>query len=714
MANQNGILAASVTESGAAGFNSPEGLKNMGKSERVLTALEGLEEDENYDETQTPQSQVPCKEFQESKSEDLFENVPALKKTFVIESKIGEGTFSNVYLAHLTEYPNEMFALKHIIPTSSPDRVEREVRCLQEMGGKNNVIGYYGTIRNCDHNVIILPYFPHDRFQDYLHDLTLSDIQDYMRNLLLALKHIHSFSIIHRDIKPGNFLHSRKTGRYNLVDFGLAMHEPDCENVWEIEKNGKYSKTSNRKNARQLSPESLSKNAQVSKKTRTSPRVGVTSHKLARHSNGATKSTRKETTKSTASNNVKFVAPTKQEKKLDGRSLMLSSNLGSGLCQTKHKTYEICTLCMKRASQSAPRAGTSGFRAPEVLLKHPQQTTAVDVWSAGIIMLCLLSGKYPFFRCADDMTAMAQIMTVFGKKRVMESTKHLGKYLVSNSLSSGYELRELCQKLRASKSNEGEENLNTKCCSSCCDKHLSENLNLQKDENKVSSPSRRTSSRGKPSVLKEGDVIDQKAGTQCYGQVVTSKDNATTLPEVEDSKKNNSKHSPSIRRKTTDDSRLQQTIEDSRLADAQNETSKSSGGKKENLRNGHSGGSKAVEHRLASDDQRSNSVSEVKSLTLKEKTKVRFLSEGNRPSSEKSEDCSRDQTGNGTFPEHLDGSRCSCDCGSCPEYVPRSAYDLLERCLDLNPETRITANDALNHPFFQKVENSSTLSQPER
>ena len=24
--------------------------------------------------------------------------------------------------------------------------------------------------------------------------------------------------------------------RYNLVDFGLAMHEPECENAWEIEK----------------------------------------------------------------------------------------------------------------------------------------------------------------------------------------------------------------------------------------------------------------------------------------------------------------------------------------------------------------------------------------------------------------------------------------------------------------------------------------------
>ena len=53
---------------------------------------------------------------------------------------------------------------------------------------------------------------------------------------------------------------------------------------------------------------------------------------------------------------------------------------------------------------------------------------AVDVWSAGIIMLCLLSGKYPFFRCADDMAALAQIMTVFGKERVVGCTKDLGKF----------------------------------------------------------------------------------------------------------------------------------------------------------------------------------------------------------------------------------------------------------------------------------------------
>lgn len=34
------------------------------------------------------------------------------------------------------------------------------------------------------------------------------------------------------------------------------------------------------------------------------------------------------------------------------------------------------------------------------------------------------------------------------------------------------------------------------------------------------------------------------------------------------------------------------------------------------------------------------------------------------------------------------------------ENVPESAYELLNRCLDLNPATRITAEQALSHPFI--------------
>jgi serine/threonine protein kinase len=33
--------------------------------------------------------------------------------------------------------------------------------------------------------------------------------------------------------------------------------------------------------------------------------------------------------------------------------------------------------------------------------------------------------------------------------------------------------------------------------------------------------------------------------------------------------------------------------------------------------------------------------------------------------------------------------------------ISDSVYDLLDRCLDVNPNTRITALEALEHPFFK-------------
>lgn len=83
-------------------------------------------------------------------------------------------------------------------------------------------------------------------------------------------------------------------------------------------------------------------------------------------------------------------------------------------------------MCTSRPDQTAPRAGTPGFRAPEVLLKHPSQTPAIDIWASGVMMLCILSGTQPFFHSPDDCTALAEITTVFGSQKMQQCAHKLG------------------------------------------------------------------------------------------------------------------------------------------------------------------------------------------------------------------------------------------------------------------------------------------------
>ncbi|XP_052737292.1 uncharacterized protein LOC112049179 isoform X3 [Bicyclus anynana] len=161
--------------------------------------------------------------------QELLHKLPKLGKIFDVHKKIGEGTFSTVYLgslkmdAALPEEHKRWFAIKHLVPTAHPARIEHELRCLQDMGGKHNVIGVELCLRNLDTIVFVMPYIPHRKFSEYVGDMDAEEVRQYMTALLVALRHVHSFGVIHRDIKPSNFLYDRENRRYLLVDFGLAQ-----------------------------------------------------------------------------------------------------------------------------------------------------------------------------------------------------------------------------------------------------------------------------------------------------------------------------------------------------------------------------------------------------------------------------------------------------------------------------------------------------------
>lgn len=107
----------------------------------------------------------------------------------------------------------------------------------------------------------------------------------------------------------------------------------------------------------------------------------------------------------------------------DGSSLLHSPNTLGGLKRTPPGYY----LDDARCAMKANRAGTRGFRAPEVLFKHNEQSRAIDLWSVGVIFLCLLTRRYPFFNSPDDQDALIEIAMVIGSASLHRSAAMCGR-----------------------------------------------------------------------------------------------------------------------------------------------------------------------------------------------------------------------------------------------------------------------------------------------
>ncbi|XP_061775852.1 cell division cycle 7-related protein kinase isoform X3 [Nerophis ophidion] len=359
----------------------------------------------------------------ESDIESLYKAVPQLAKTFRIIEKIGEGTFSSVYLgeARMRDGSRDMFALKHLIPISHPTRIAAELQCLTVVGGRENVMGVEYCFRKEDHVVIVMPYMEHQAIVDVIRLLSFEEVRLYIYHLLKALRHIHQFGVIHRDIKPNNFLYNRKAKTFALVDFGLAQGTADTQ--IELLKDLLGIRKSQRPVFSERNLNSCTSAASTTKQTnRTeSVRPGDLSNRRLPSARGGPASVRTHKLQRTAQQTF--------------------------TCSC-FQTDRVCNVCLARKQQVAPRAGTPGFRAPEVLTKCPNQGTAIDVWSAGVILLSLLSGRYPFFKASDDMIALAQIMTIRGSRETRRAAKAFGKAVLCSRELPRVDLRELCETLR--------------------------------------------------------------------------------------------------------------------------------------------------------------------------------------------------------------------------------------------------------------------------
>lgn len=166
---------------------------------------------------------------------------------YVIKSMLGQGGFGITYLAGNTILGKGV-ALKEFFFKEFCERVGetstvrvttatrkdfvakfrkkfiKEARMISSLNHPN-IVRIYDVFEENDTSYFTMEYINGESLNDYINSkgrLSPEEAQRIIREVASALKYIHSKKINHLDIKPGNILIEKGTGRIVLIDFGIS------------------------------------------------------------------------------------------------------------------------------------------------------------------------------------------------------------------------------------------------------------------------------------------------------------------------------------------------------------------------------------------------------------------------------------------------------------------------------------------------------------
>ena len=152
-----------------------------------------------------------------------------------IETEIKRGAFGTIYKGRVKK-TKETVAIK--IDHSPISTLQHEVRMIQYlyMAKVRNIPSVYWFGMHEEKPTFIMSFYEYSLY-DYSKERTIDEKKANMilLKILDIFEHLHKHYVLHRDIKPQNFM--IKDGDIFLIDFGLSMfyineagqHYPDKE-----------------------------------------------------------------------------------------------------------------------------------------------------------------------------------------------------------------------------------------------------------------------------------------------------------------------------------------------------------------------------------------------------------------------------------------------------------------------------------------------------
>ena len=187
--------------------------------------------DDNKDNNNIDNINIQTTNFEEE--EEIFNKL--IFNKYKLIQKLGEGSFGKVFKA---EYKSKFYAVKFENREEGQDLLKNEARIMSYLKGNPHIPKAHSYGFSGNYNIFVMQ----------LLDKSLEDIFNIRQKFSLktgamlayqmisALQYIHSKHIIHRDIKPDNFVLG--ADEYNaylyLLDFGLAKKYRSSKNLKQI------------------------------------------------------------------------------------------------------------------------------------------------------------------------------------------------------------------------------------------------------------------------------------------------------------------------------------------------------------------------------------------------------------------------------------------------------------------------------------------------
>lgn len=180
---------------------------------------------------------------------------------FILKELIGKGAYGAVYVGAELSNSERPIAFKRFYKTLHPKLIQMELQIINFISGIDSTNSFckfqsgftFDSSNESEINNFNLPlnelaeidkkkkrkvqhqkevflmfnYFEHDKFYSYFTTITLKQMKKYLHDLFTAINKLWENGIVHRDIKPDNFLFNTKSCESQLIDFVLAELTPE-------------------------------------------------------------------------------------------------------------------------------------------------------------------------------------------------------------------------------------------------------------------------------------------------------------------------------------------------------------------------------------------------------------------------------------------------------------------------------------------------------